>query len=130
MRLVSDLRSPLARARGLGAAGDGVGHWRAQRVSAIALAPLALWFVASLVARAGADHAEVVAWIARPPVAIALILMLGAVFWHLKLGMQAVIEDYVRGGFARQFGLLANAFVCAALAAASVFAVLGIALGA
>lgn len=130
MRLVSDLRSPLARARGLGAAGDGVGHWRAQRVSAIALAPLALWFVASLVARAGADHAEVVAWIARPPVAVALILMLGTVFWHLKLGMQAVVEDYVRGGFARQCGLLANAFACAALAAASVFAVLGIALGA
>lgn len=130
MRLVSDLRTPLARARGLGSAGDGVGHWRAQRISAIALAPLALWFVASLVALAGADHAEVAAWIARPPVAVALILMLGAVFWHLKLGMQAVVEDYVHGGFARQFGLLANAFACAALAAASVFAVLGIALGA
>ncbi len=123
-------RSPLARARGLGAARSGVGHWRAQRITAIALAPLAVWLVASLAARAGADHATVTAWIAQPPVAVALTLTLGVMFWHLELGLQAVIEDYVHGSATRQALLLANAFACVALAAAAIFAVLDIALGA
>ena len=126
---MSGLRSPLARARGHGAARRGAGHWWAQRVTAVALVPLALWLAASLAARAGADHAEVTAWIARPPVALALMLTLGAAFYHLELGLRTIVEDYVHGAFARPFWLLANAFACVALAAGSVFAVLRIALG-
>ena len=122
-------RSPLARARGSGAAREGVGHWRAQRVTALALIPLALWLVASLAARTGADHAAVAAWVARPAVAVTLILLLGATFWHLELGLRAVIEDYVRGAFGKHLLLLLNAFACVVLAAGSIFAVLRVALG-
>ena len=108
---------------------SGVAHWLAQRVTAVALVPLALWLVASLAGLAGSDHAAATAWIARPPVAIALVLALAATFYHLKLGLQTVIEDYVQGAFGKPFWLLANTFACIALAAAAIFAVLKIALG-
>ncbi len=127
---MSGSRSPLAHARGLGAARSGAGHWWAQRVSAVALVPLVLWLVAGLAAHAGADHAAISAWIARPATAIALILLLGAGFWHLRLGLHVVIEDYMPAGFAKHFWLLANMFACAALGVGAVFAVLKIALGA
>lgn len=122
-------RTPLARARGLGASGSGTAHWWAQRATAAALVPLALWLVASLAARAGSGHAEVAEWIARPWTATALVLLLAAAFHHLKLGMQVVIEDYVGAGLGRHCCLMANSFACIALAAASILAVLKIALG-
>ena len=90
-----ELRTPLARAMGLGSAKEGVQHWWAQRVSAVALVLLGLWFVASLIALAGADHLRVVAWLHGPLAAVLTILMLAAVFYHTALGLQVVIEDYV-----------------------------------
>ena len=108
---------------------SGAAHWLAQRVTAIALVPFALWLVAALAGLAGGDHAAATAWVARPPVAVALVLALAAAFWHLKLGLETVIEDYVHGAFGKPFWLLANAFACVAAAAASIFAVLKIALG-
>ena len=89
------LRSDLGRVKGLGSAKEGLGHWRAQRMTAIALLPLALWFVTSLMALINAPHAAVVAWIAKPYVAALLLALVVALFWHLKLGLQVVIEDYV-----------------------------------
>lgn len=89
------LRSDLGRVKGLGSAKEGLGHWRAQRMTAIALLPLALWFVTSLMALINAPHAAVVAWIAKPHVAVLLLALVIALFWHLKLGLQVVIEDYV-----------------------------------
>jgi len=89
------MRSDLARVRGLGPAHDGVGHWWAQRLTALALVPLTLWFVASVVGLAGADHATVAEWIARPLPAVLLVLLIVATFHHAQLGVQVVIEDYV-----------------------------------
>jgi succinate dehydrogenase / fumarate reductase membrane anchor subunit len=88
-------RTPLARVRGLGAAKEGVNHWWVQRVTAILLVPLTLWFVASVIHLAGADYMATVAWL-RSPVPVGLmILLIGATFHHLQLGVQVVIEDYI-----------------------------------
>lgn len=92
---VTSLRSDLGRVRGLGSAKDGVAHWWAQRVTALALVPLALWFTASVVSLAGADHAAVVDWIGSPLPAVLLVLLIVGTFHHAQLGLQVVIEDYV-----------------------------------
>jgi succinate dehydrogenase / fumarate reductase membrane anchor subunit len=89
------LRSPLARVRGLGSAKDGTAHWWAQRLTALALIPLALWFCISVIAMSGADYATVAAWAGSPLVGGLLILLLGATFYHGALGLQVVIEDYL-----------------------------------
>jgi len=124
---MTGLRSSLGRARGLGAAKDGVAHWWAQRVTAVALVPLALWLAYSLARLSFTDHAAVTAWIAQPWVAIALVLTLFATFYHAKLGLQVVIEDYVHGGFAKHAMLLLSTFATFVLGAGSIFAVLKIA---
>ena len=120
--------SALGRARGLGAARQGVGHWWAQRVTALALVPLILWLVVGVATHTGAGHGAVVAWISEPLVAIALVLTLFATFLHAKLGLEVVIEDYVHGAIAKHVMLLAVTFLSFALGAGSIFAVLKIAL--
>ena len=124
---MSGLRSPLGHARGLGAAKDGVGHWWLQRVTAVALVPLLLWLVVSLAVMTGADHAAARAWVASPPVAITLSLLLVAGFWHLKLGLQVVIEDYVHGRLVKTASLLLMTFAVIVLGAIALFSVLKIA---
>jgi len=123
------LRSPVAKARGLGSAKDGTHHWIVQRISAVALIPLTLWFMASLVCLGGASHAEVVAWISQPVSAVLLVLLLAATFYHSQLGLQVVIEDYVHGA-SKIVLLLATKFLNIFLAALGIFAVLRVALGA
>ncbi len=88
-------RSALGRVRGLGSAREGVGHWWAQRLTAMALVPLTGWFAVSAATLAGADHATVAAWIGSPVVAGLLILLVLATMYHAYLGLQVVIEDYV-----------------------------------
>jgi len=92
---MDDRRTPLARARGLGSAKDGVGHWWAQRLTAIALIPLVVWFAVSLVMLSGADYTVVRAWIGAPLVMMLLTLIIVVGLYHGQLGMQVVIEDYV-----------------------------------
>ena len=92
---MDDRRTPLARARGLGSAKDGVGHWWAQRLTAIALIPLVVWFAISLVMLSCADYTVVRAWIGSPLVMMLLILTITVGLHHGQLGMQVVIEDYV-----------------------------------
>jgi succinate dehydrogenase / fumarate reductase membrane anchor subunit len=101
------LRTPLGRAIGLGSAKEGVQHWWMQRVTAIALVPLAVWFVIRVVilAGSGADRAAVVAWVRDPVSAAVWVLLLIATFYHGALGLQVVIEDYV-GSEAARFGLV------------------------
>jgi succinate dehydrogenase / fumarate reductase, membrane anchor subunit len=123
------LRTPLARAFGLGSAKEGVQHWWAQRVSAVALIVLGLWFAASLIAHAGADRAAVVAWLHEPLSAILAILMLAAVFYHAALGLQVVIEDYVHSEWLKLSSIVAMRLISLALAVAGIFAVLRIAFG-
>jgi len=93
-----DRRSPLARARGLGSAREGLAPWWFERVTAVALVPLTLWLAASLIALAGADFATVVGWLKRPLTSLLMVLQLTALFSHLALGLRVVIEDYVHSG--------------------------------
>ena len=121
--------SPLARAIGLGSARKGVEHWWAERVSAVGLVPLSLWFAASIIAHAGSDHAAFVAWLRTPLAAILMVLLLIALFHHTMLGLQVVIEDYMHSG-AKFAAVIAVRLGCFALAAAGIVATLRIALGA
>jgi succinate dehydrogenase / fumarate reductase membrane anchor subunit len=123
------LRSPLGRAVGLGSAKEGVEHWWAQRVSALALIVLGLWFAAALISLAGADRAAVLLCLHRPLPAILTILLLIALFYHAALGMQVVIEDYVHGEWLKLSSLVAMRLISMALAVAGIFAVLRIAFG-
>ena len=121
------LRSPLSQARGLGSAKEGTAHWWAQRVTAIALVPLALWFVASLLSLIGADHATTIAWIGAPVPAVLLILLLTATFYHAQLGLQVVIEDYVHNEGLKLASILFVKLVCLVLGLAAVFGILKLA---
>lgn len=120
------LRSPLSRARGLGSAKEGVHHFWVQRVSAVALVPLALWFVFSVARFAGNDFAVVQHWVSDPSVAVTLILFLAVTLYHSALGIQVVIEDYIHRG--RIVALMLSKFLHVIVAAASIFAVLKVAL--
>lgn len=123
------LRTPLGRVRGLGSAKDGTHHWWMQRVTAVALVPLTVWFVASLVALVGADHDTAVAWIGQPVVAVLLILFLFTSLYHLKLGAQVIVEDYVHHEGVKVASQMAVTFGCIVVGALSIFAVLKIAFG-
>ena len=122
------MRSPLGLALGLGSARDGVEHWRLQRVTAIALVPLTVWFAASLMARAGNDYAAFIAWLRMPFATILMVLLLTTLFYHTALGLQVVIEDYVHSGMKIPV-LLSVRFGCFALAVAGIFATLRVAFG-
>jgi len=121
------LRSPLGRVMGLGSAKEGVAHWWAQRLTAVALIPLLLWFVIEVIGLTGAPRAAVLAWLRTPFAAITTVLMLIAVFYHMALGVQVVVEDYVHSEWSKITLLVLNKFVAFALGAAGVFAVLRIA---
>ena len=127
---MNDMRTPLARARGIGSGKTGTGHFWTQRVTAVALALLVPWLVGLLVSMVGADVETVRAAIARPWNAILLSAFVVALFWHAKLGMQVVIEDYVHVRATEIALHLANTFLCALGAVASLFAIVRIALGA
>lgn len=121
------LRSPLGRVMGLGSAKEGVAHWWAQRLTAVALIPLLLWFVIALIGLTGAPRDVVLAWLHRPLPAIATVLLLIAAFYHMALGVQVVIEDYVHTEWSKIALLVLNKFVAFVLVAAGIFAVLRIA---
>ncbi|MBL0164894.1 MAG: succinate dehydrogenase, hydrophobic membrane anchor protein [Xanthomonadales bacterium] len=130
MNHVDPMRAPLKNARGLGSARHGTHHFIIQRITAIALLVLVIYFVALLVSLAGSDYASARAAVAHPVNAILLIAFLIAMFWHGQLGMQVVIEDYVHPpGKAMVFQVVVI-FVCVLAAVASIFAVVRIALGA
>jgi succinate dehydrogenase / fumarate reductase membrane anchor subunit len=117
------MRSSLGRARGLGAAHAGLHHWWAQRVTAVALLPLALYFVVSVLLLAGADHAAMVAYMSKPWNTVLFLCLIAALFYHLSLGVQVVIEDYVNAEGARMGGILlvkGVIYVCALACAISV----------
>jgi succinate dehydrogenase / fumarate reductase membrane anchor subunit len=123
-----NIRSPLARAIGLGSAKEGVEPWWAERVSAVALVPLTLWFAASIIAHTGDDYATFIAWLRTPLATVLMILLLVALFRHTTLGLQVVIEDYVHSGV-KIPALFAMRFGCSALVVAGIMATLRIALG-
>ncbi|WP_439532379.1 succinate dehydrogenase, hydrophobic membrane anchor protein [Polymorphobacter sp.] len=119
----------LGRVRGLGAAKDGVHHWWLQRITAVSNIVLVLWFIGSLVRLPSLDYASVTLWLRQPVAAVPMLLFIVSVFWHLRLGVQVLLEDYLHGA-SRVLAMLALNFYTLAGAAAAVFAVLKIALGA
>ncbi len=121
-------RTPLGRVRGLGSAKEGTHHWWMQRVTAIALVPLTLWFVVSVIGLVGKPYAAVAGWIGNPIVSVFLILMVIATFYHAWLGIQVVVEDYVHAKAVKITSLLLVKFLCFVLAAASIYSILLISL--
>lgn len=125
---MSELRTPVARARGLGSAKTGVGHFWWQRVTAVLLALLVPWLVGTLVSLVGADQVGVQATLARPYNAILFTLFALALFWHAKLGLQVVIEDYVHNRVLEIVLQLLVMFACVIGALVSLYAIARIAL--
>jgi succinate dehydrogenase / fumarate reductase, membrane anchor subunit len=121
--------TPLARARGLGAAHGGIGHWKLQRLTAISNAVLVLWFVFSAMALAGASYEEVRAWLGSPVTATLMILLVVSVFQHAPLGLQVIIEDYVHHPGVRIAALVLVRLAVAGLAVACIVAILTVAFG-
>ncbi|MDP1630185.1 MAG: succinate dehydrogenase, hydrophobic membrane anchor protein [Caulobacter sp.] len=121
-------RTPMSRARGLGSAKHGVGHFIADRVSGLALIPLSIWaaFAGLKVAAGGYDMA--IEWLSSPLNAVLLGLFMVAGFIHLRLAIQVVVEDYVEGFVSKSALLILNYFVCVLGAALGVFAILKVAL--
>lgn len=122
-----DRISPLHRAAGLGSAKSGVSHWWMQRLSAVALVPLTLWFTASMMALAGADQQSFLNWLGKPVTAALMVLLLIALFQHMVLGLQVVTEDYVHSRLAKTIVIILIQFAGVALAVTGILATLYIA---
>jgi succinate dehydrogenase / fumarate reductase membrane anchor subunit len=121
-------RTPLGKARGLGSAKEGVQHWWVQRVTAVALIPLVVLFVSFVIMLANEPYGTVSAFLGKPFVAAVTILLVVALFWHLRLGLQVVIEDYVHTEWTKLISLLAMTFATIIVGLACVFAVLSMAI--
>ena len=123
------LQSPLRRVMGLGSAKEGAGHWWAQRLTAIALVPLGLWFVFSALGLEHGQYEMVRAWIADPAHAILLLLLILALLYHSFLGLQVVIEDYVHGA-TKVASLICVQFIHVLVAVGSIYAIIAVSVGA
>lgn len=122
-------RTPLSHARGLGSAKSGAHHWWMQRLTAVALVPLTLWFILSVIQLTGADFQTAVVWLSSPTNAVLMLLLIAATFHHMQLGLQVVIEDYIQSEGVKIIGIILVKLFSVLLAAAAAFAVLKIAFG-
>jgi succinate dehydrogenase / fumarate reductase, membrane anchor subunit len=123
------LQTPLGRVRGLGSAGTGVHHWWVQRLTSLALVPLAIWLLVSLLTLPALDFVTLVSWIAGTWTATLLALFVLIASWHSSLGIQVILEDYVHDDGLKTLSLVLSGFIHVVLAAAGVFAILRIAFG-
>jgi succinate dehydrogenase / fumarate reductase membrane anchor subunit len=124
---IPNMRTPLARVRGLGSAKSGTGHFWHQRLTALANVPLTIGFIAILMSLLGRGHAAVVQILGSPIVAIVLLLFIGSATYHMKLGMQVIIEDYVHAELAKIALLMLNTFFAIIVAGLCLFSILKIA---
>jgi succinate dehydrogenase / fumarate reductase membrane anchor subunit len=127
MALARQMRSPLGRVLGLGSAKEGVQHWWMQRITAIALVPLGIWFVIAALGMIGADRAAMVAWMHNPMSPVFAILLIVAVVYHLALGLQVVIEDYIHSEAWKLGSIIVMRLWCIVLVGRGVLAVLTLA---
>ncbi|MGX1096707.1 succinate dehydrogenase, hydrophobic membrane anchor protein [Amorphus sp. MBR-141] len=126
---MADMTTPLKRVRGLGSARSGTQHFWHQRLTALANVPLVVFFVVLMISTAGETYPVVLDRLSSPWVAILFILTMISISYHMRLGMQIVIEDYVHGEPQRVLLLVANTFFSLIVAAASIFAILKISFG-
>ena len=126
---IPNMRTPLARVRGLGSAKSGTQHFWHQRLTALANVPLTIGFIAILMSLLGRGHAAVVQILGSPLVAIVMLLFIGSATYHMKLGMQVIIEDYVHDEKLKVAAIIANTFFAIAVAAVTVFAILKLSFG-
>ncbi len=126
---MAGFRTPLGRARGLGSAKSGVGHFIGERVSSVALVPLVLWAMWAAMGLAGGSFTDAVAWVRSPVNASLTILLTLTSFYHMQLGMRVIIEDYIEKQATKAALLLLNLFFCCAAAVLTVLSVLKVASG-
>jgi succinate dehydrogenase / fumarate reductase membrane anchor subunit len=127
---MTDMETPIARVRGLGSAGEGGGHWWRERLVSVAAFLLYAWLVVSLLRLAPLDQRTVAEWLRDPFAAVPMLLLVGVTFWHLKMGFQVIIEDYVHEEGNKFFALLLLNFFAVGAGALAAFAVLKMAIGA
>ena len=125
---MASYRTPLSRARGLGSAKHGAGHWISERVSSIALVPLVLWAVYGVIRLAAGDYGFAVQWVSDPLNAVLIVLTLATAFWHMQSGLRVVVEDYIHKALTKSALLVLNLFVCGLFGALAIFSVLKVAL--
>ena len=125
----SQIRTPLARVRGLGSAREGTDHFWKQRVTAVSNILLVLFLAGLMVSIAGADYAVVKRTLQKPAIAILLLLLVLSGVHHMRLGMQTIIEDYVHGEGAKILCLMFNSFFAIAVALTCIFAVMKLSFG-
>ena len=123
------LRSPLSKAIGLGSAKHGFSHWWLQRVTAIALVPLVIWFIVSVISLIGGSHSDAVAWLSSPVNATIMLLFVLSALFHGQTGLQVVIEDYIHIKWLNLSLLLLIKFAAAIMAVLATISVLKVVLG-
>ncbi|MDC0148401.1 succinate dehydrogenase, hydrophobic membrane anchor protein [Alphaproteobacteria bacterium] len=121
---MGNMRTPLSRARGLGSAKKGTHQFWMQRVTALANIPLTLFLVAALVVHAGADYQTMIAFLGNPFVGVVMLLLVVSVIYHMRLGLQVVIEDYIHGEASKLLAIIANNFFALTIGVACCLAVL------
>lgn len=126
---MTDMRTPLSRVRGHGSAKSGTEHFWAQRLTALANVPLVIFLITSVVALVGADYATVQAYLSMPVVSILFLLLIGSGIYHMRLGMQVVIEDYIHGEAFKLLAVIGNNFFSVLVGLACIYAVLKLGFG-
>ena len=126
---MADMRTPLGKVRGLGSAKEGTDHFWKQRLTAVANVPLILFLIWMVISLVGAEYEEVVSTLSNPFVSLMLLGVILSVCWHMKLGMQVVIEDYVHSEGSKIAFVILNTFFCVSIGLASAFAVLKLGFG-
>ncbi len=121
---MSNLRTPLSQVKGLGSAKEGTDHFWMQRLTAIGLIPLVVWIAFSVARLPSMSQGDIQAWLSSPFSAVMMTLFLIAAFWHAKMGLQVVIEDYVGNHAVRTVAIIAVTLICFALGVTGVFSVL------